>query len=53
MIGGLFTSTMLTMVALPLLFEIFSGVTGVKLFPLRLVRDERLTNNDNIVNQES
>jgi cobalt-zinc-cadmium resistance protein CzcA len=52
-IGGLFTSTMLTMVALPLLFEIFSGVTGVKLFPLRLVRDERLTNNDNIVNQES
>ena len=52
-IGGLFTSTMLTMVALPLLFEIFSGVTGVKLFPLRLVRDKRLTNNDNIVNQES
>lgn len=52
-IGGLFTSTLLTMVALPLLFEIFSGVTGVKLFPLRLVRDKRLTNNDKIVNQES
>ncbi len=42
-IGGLFTSTMLTMIALPLLFEIFSGVTGVKLFPFRLIRSKRLT----------
>jgi cobalt-zinc-cadmium resistance protein CzcA len=37
-IGGLFTSTMLTMIALPLLFEIFSNVTGVKFFPFRLIR---------------
>ena len=42
-IGGLFTSTMLTMIALPLLFEIFSGVTGVKLFPFRLMRSKGLT----------
>jgi len=37
-IGGLFTSTMLTMIALPLLFEIFYNVVGIKLFPLRFIR---------------
>ncbi len=37
-IGGLFTSTMLTMVALPLMFEIFYNVIGIKLFPLRFIR---------------
>lgn len=31
-IGGLVTSTMLTMIALPLLFEIFYNVKGIKLF---------------------
>ncbi|MBN2812781.1 MAG: CusA/CzcA family heavy metal efflux RND transporter, partial [Bacteroidales bacterium] len=37
-IGGLFTSTMLTMIALPLLFEVFYNVTGIKFFPLRFIR---------------
>jgi cobalt-zinc-cadmium resistance protein CzcA len=37
-IGGLFTSTLLTMIALPLFFEIFNNVTGIQLWPLRLIR---------------
>ncbi len=37
-IGGLITSTMLTMIALPLLFEIFYNVKGIKFFPLRFIR---------------
>lgn len=37
-IGGLITSTMLTMIALPLLFEIFYNVNGIKFFPLRFIR---------------
>lgn len=37
-IGGLFTSTLLTMIALPLMFEIFYNVVGVKFFPFRLIR---------------
>jgi cobalt-zinc-cadmium resistance protein CzcA len=37
-IGGLFTSTLLTMIALPLMFEIFYNVIGIKLFPLRFIR---------------
>ena len=37
-IGGLVTSTMLTMIALPLLFEIFNNVKGIKLFPFRVIR---------------
>ncbi|MBN2613245.1 MAG: CusA/CzcA family heavy metal efflux RND transporter [Bacteroidales bacterium] len=41
-IGGLFTSTMLTMIALPLLFEIFYNVTGIKFFPLRFIRKNTL-----------
>ncbi len=39
-IGGLVTSTMLTLIALPLLFEIFYNVKGVKLFPLRFIRSK-------------
>ncbi|MCA1758361.1 MAG: CusA/CzcA family heavy metal efflux RND transporter, partial [Bacteroidales bacterium] len=39
-IGGLVTSTMLTMIALPLLYEIFYNVKGIKLFPLRFVRSK-------------
>jgi len=41
-IGGLITSTMLTMIALPLLFEIFYNVKGVKFFPLRFIRSKTL-----------
>lgn len=37
-IGGLITSTMLTMIALPLLFEIFYNIKAVKFFPLRFIR---------------
>lgn len=39
-IGGLFTSTMLTMIALPILFEIFYNVKGIRLFPFRLIREK-------------
>lgn len=42
-IGGLVTSTMLTMIALPLLFEIFYSVKGVKFFPLRFLRGKSMT----------
>ncbi len=42
-IGGLITSTMLTMIALPLLFEIFNNVIGVKLWPLRFIRSKTFT----------
>jgi len=41
-IGGLITSTMLTMIALPLLFEIFYNVIGIKFSPLRFVRSKTL-----------
>ena len=37
-IGGLVTSTLLTMIALPLLFEIFNNVTGIQLWPLKFKR---------------
>ncbi len=37
-IGGLITSTLLTMIALPLLFEIFNNVKGIQLWPLRFIR---------------
>lgn len=40
-IGGLFTSTMLTMIALPLMFEIFYNVIRIKLFPLRFIRAQQ------------
>lgn len=41
-IGGLFTSTMLTLIALPLMFEIFYNVVGVKFRPLRFVRSNKI-----------
>ena len=41
-IGGLFTSTMLTMIALPLLFEIFNNVTAIKFFPFRVIRGKTI-----------
>ena len=37
-IGGLVTSTMLTMIALPLLFELFHNVVSIRLWPPKLVR---------------
>lgn len=42
-IGGLITSTMLTMIALPLLFEIFYNVKGIRFFPLRFIRYKSCT----------
>ncbi len=42
-IGGLITSTMLTMVALPLLFELFYNVKRITLFPFRVVRNGAMT----------
>ncbi len=39
-IGGLVTSTMLTMIALPLLFEIFNNVKGFRFFPFRVIRSK-------------
>ena len=41
-IGGLFTSTMLTMIALPLLYEIFNNVTAIKFFPFRVIRGKTI-----------
>lgn len=41
-IGGLFTSTLLTMIALPILFEIFYKVVGIKFFPLKFIRSKHL-----------
>ncbi|MFZ5940976.1 MAG: CusA/CzcA family heavy metal efflux RND transporter [Bacteroidota bacterium] len=37
-IGGLVTSTMLTMIALPLLYAIFDSITGIQLWPLKFKR---------------
>lgn len=37
-IGGLITSTMLTMIALPLLYAIFDTVTGIQWWPFKLKR---------------
>jgi cobalt-zinc-cadmium resistance protein CzcA len=42
-IGGLVTSTMLTMIALPLMFEIFYKVVGIRFFPLRFIRSKSAT----------
>jgi cobalt-zinc-cadmium resistance protein CzcA len=39
-IGGLVTSTMLTMIALPLLYEVFYNVVGIRLFPLKFIRSK-------------
>jgi len=37
-IGGLVTSTLLTMIALPLMFVLFNNIKVTKLFPLRFTR---------------
>lgn len=37
-IGGLITSTLLTMIALPLLYTIFDSITGIRLWPPRIIR---------------
>ena len=42
-IGGLVTSTMLTMIALPLLYELFYNITSIKLFPFRVIRSKSIT----------
>jgi cobalt-zinc-cadmium resistance protein CzcA len=42
-IGGLVTSTMLTLVALPLMYEIFNNVKSIKFFPFRVIREIPLT----------
>jgi cobalt-zinc-cadmium resistance protein CzcA len=41
-IGGLVTSTMLTMIALPLLYEIFNNVKGFRFFPFRVIRSKTI-----------
>ena len=41
-IGGLVTSTLLTMLALPLLYAIFNNVTGIQLSPLKFKRNNDL-----------
>ena len=41
-IGGLVTSTLLTMIALPLLYAVLFNVTGVRLWPLGLKRNKAL-----------
>lgn len=37
-IGGLFTSTLLTMIALPILFELFYNIKSIRFFPFRIIR---------------
>nr|WP_321454070.1 CusA/CzcA family heavy metal efflux RND transporter [uncultured Carboxylicivirga sp.] len=39
-IGGLITSTLLTLIALPLLFEIFYNVVRIKFFPFKVIRSK-------------
>ncbi|MBI9068602.1 MAG: CusA/CzcA family heavy metal efflux RND transporter [Salinivirgaceae bacterium] len=41
-IGGLISSTLLTMVALPLLFEIFYSIKRIQIFPFRIIRHKVL-----------
>lgn len=41
-IGGLITSTMLTMIALPLLFQIFHNFKGIKFRPFRVIRSNTI-----------
>lgn len=58
-IGGLITSTMLTMIALPLLFEIFHNVKGIRFRPFRVIRSKTimiilaLTFSTGVVGQEN
>ncbi len=41
-IGGLFTSTLLTMIALPLLYEVFYNIKSIRLFPFKVIRIKTL-----------
>ena len=41
-IGGLVTSTMLTMIALPLMYVIFNNIKGFRLFPFKIIRSNTL-----------
>jgi len=41
-IGGLVTATLLTMIALPLLYAVFNDVTGIQLWPLKFKRNKML-----------
>jgi len=41
-IGGLVTSTLLTMIVLPLLFEIFYKIKSIKFFPFRIIRSKNV-----------
>jgi cobalt-zinc-cadmium resistance protein CzcA len=41
-IGGLVTSTMLTMLALPLLYSVVDEITGIRLWPPKLMRKKTL-----------
>ena len=40
-IGGLVTSTLLTMIALPLLYAIFINIKGIQLWPLKFKRNNK------------
>lgn len=42
-IGGLITSTLLTMIALPLLFEIFYNLKGIKILPMKFKNTKTLS----------
>jgi cobalt-zinc-cadmium resistance protein CzcA len=39
-IGGLVTSTLLTMLALPLLYSIVDGIKGIRLWPPKIIREK-------------
>jgi cobalt-zinc-cadmium resistance protein CzcA len=41
-IGGLVTSTLLTMLALPLLYSIVDGIKGIRLWPPKIMREKTL-----------
>jgi cobalt-zinc-cadmium resistance protein CzcA len=41
-IGGLVTSTLLTMLALPLLYSIVDGIKGIQLWPPKIMREKTL-----------
>lgn len=46
-IGGLITSTMLTMIALPLLYAVLIDIKGVALKPLRFIRESKVHAGEN------
>ncbi len=46
-IGGLITSTMLTMIALPLLYAVLIDIKGIAFNPLRLIRESKAQTSEN------